>query len=551
MKSHSIIDASHHRFFLKHLSTFSQHEPVNVIRDIYDAPSKTKLISEGSRLNSASLRKLEEATLQTPIVSHIQCISPLSTSALKLRMRRSLARSPAISQLLLATKKQQVILEYLNLVSLPLPMVNLLTIMGHQLPFLFEHSLDVALIGTCLALQCGRLIDPAHVMHAGLFHDVGLMFLNATLLDSERPLSWAEWSQMYTHPTLSQELLQSFPGSKMPQAISSAVLQHHERLDGSGYPHGLSGKRLGDAGRILAVAEVTASIARYKTKDYLLTVLNANNGKLDDDLLELLQRILANVSRDEFIAASMRATTFRLVDAITDAVVRWHLLGQEITGLSALSKIQTGISAVERILWNSGFSSDQISAGEQSIEIALSPETTSAFMESHYQLGQILHDVYRNKAQYMALQPRQASMAFGRWVAETQHRLNQIDEENTQKKSPAAALASRAEAESPAVLLQTASTSLSNLSNIQWFYLKNQKKYGPHNNIEVLNKIQSGELLMSDLIWQVGFSYWRTIQDAAELLYSDEAKQQFSPALFLVVKGQSSTTPPANEPLAG
>jgi HD-GYP domain-containing protein (c-di-GMP phosphodiesterase class II) len=521
------VDASHHLFFLQHLNAFSQNEPVNAARDIFDVSGKNRLVGEGSRINAVALRKLSGATLKTPIVAHLQCMSPLSTPALKLHMQRSLARSPGISLLLQATKKQHVALDFLNLISLPLPMVNLLTIMWRQLPFLFEHSLDVALISTCLALQCGKLIDPAHLMYAGLFHDIGSMYLSPELLDSERPLTWAEWSQIYTHPTLGHELMQSFPNLYLPSGIVSAILQHHERIDGSGYPNGLRGKRLGDAGRILATAEVVASITRHKSKEYLLTVLDANSGKLDDDLLELLHRLLSEVSGDEFIAASLRATTFRLVDAVTDAVARWHQLGPEITGHPALNKIQTGIASVEKILWNSGVSSDHLSNLPDSLDLALPPEISGAFIEAHYQLRQILHDVYRNKTQYMELKPKAASAAFGRWVAETQHRLNQIDESNASGKAAAASAGDPAQPrEEPLEMkFQPTAPNAANLSHIRWYYLKGQKKHGPHSNVEILEKIQAGELLMGDLIWYVGFSYWRTVQDAAELLYSEEAKQ--------------------------
>jgi HD-GYP domain-containing protein (c-di-GMP phosphodiesterase class II) len=523
------VDTSHHIFFLQHLGDLCRKEPINAANDIFDASNKTRLAYKDGRITPELLRKIAKATLKAPLAADIQFSAPLSTPALKLQMQRSLTRSPSISLLLQATKKQHVALDYLNRLSLPLPMVNLLTIMWRQLPSLFEHSLDVALISTCISLLCGRLVDPAHLMYAGLFHDVGSMYLNPELLDSERPLTWAEWSQIYTHPAVGNEVLQAFHGVYLHSGILSAVLQHHERIDGSGYPNGLSDSRLGDTGRILALAEVSASVTRHKSKDYLVTVLNANSGKLDDDLLELLHRILANVSGDEFIAASMRAATFKLIDSVTDAVARWHQLPLEVTAHSALSKVQSGIAAVEKILWRSGFSTDQLSAMDDSLEMDVSSEVAGILMEAHYQLGQVLHDVYRNKAKYMALKPKEASIAFGRWIAETQRRLNEIEEE---KKTSAAA----AEAEAAGALQTTEGaeahvpqgavlSSGGGLSEIQWYYLKGGKKHGPHSNVEVLEKVQNGELRMSDLIWYVGFSYWRTIQDAAELLYSDEGKQ--------------------------
>ncbi len=90
--------------------------------------------------------------------------------------------------------------------------------------------------------------------HAALLHDVGKLVLPERIILKTGPLDEEEWTIIRTHPRWSFELARAIPGVH-PRALK-AVLYHHERWDGSGYPEGLQGDQIPIEARVLAVCDV-------------------------------------------------------------------------------------------------------------------------------------------------------------------------------------------------------------------------------------------------------------------------------------------------------
>jgi len=93
---------------------------------------------------------------------------------------------------------------------------------------------------------------------AGLIHDIGKVRVPAEILATTRPLCAAEVEIIKMHPTVGYEVL---CGIDFPWPVAEAVYQHHERLDGSGYPRSLAGEQIILEARILAVADAVEAIA--------------------------------------------------------------------------------------------------------------------------------------------------------------------------------------------------------------------------------------------------------------------------------------------------
>jgi diguanylate cyclase (GGDEF)-like protein/putative nucleotidyltransferase with HDIG domain len=115
-----------------------------------------------------------------------------------------------------------------------------------------NHSQAVGRYAHMAAEELG--LDPDHaerVRLAGLLHDVGKIGVSDALLVKPGPLDDDEWVEMRTHPEIAARLL---AGSEF-EDLRSWILAHHERIDGSGYPHGLAGDEIPLEARILAVAD--------------------------------------------------------------------------------------------------------------------------------------------------------------------------------------------------------------------------------------------------------------------------------------------------------
>ncbi len=115
-----------------------------------------------------------------------------------------------------------------------------------------NHSETVADYAVAMARRLG--LSPRHVERvrlAGLLHDVGKIGIPDSVLLKPGKLTEAEWLMMRRHPELGAQMLDS----ATLRDVRLWVLAHHERPDGTGYPHGLSGDEIPLEARILAVAD--------------------------------------------------------------------------------------------------------------------------------------------------------------------------------------------------------------------------------------------------------------------------------------------------------
>jgi HD-GYP domain-containing protein (c-di-GMP phosphodiesterase class II) len=125
-------------------------------------------------------------------------------------------------------------------------------------PYTIGHSRGVAELAAAAATECGLPADEIQlVRRAGLVHDLGRLGVSNAIWDKQGPLTAAEFERVRLHPYLTQRILAS---SAELAPLGALAVEHHERLDGSGYPRGLTGKATTLSSRILAVADA------YKTR---------------------------------------------------------------------------------------------------------------------------------------------------------------------------------------------------------------------------------------------------------------------------------------------
>jgi PAS domain S-box-containing protein len=129
-------------------------------------------------------------------------------------------------------------------------------------PYTQGHQQRVATLGKRIAHQMGLSESAAdEVEMAGLLHDVGKLRVPTEILTKPGHLSSIEFALVKDHPAQSHEILKAIA---FPWAVAEIALQHHERMDGSGYPNGLKGEEILLAARILAVADVVEAMASHR-----------------------------------------------------------------------------------------------------------------------------------------------------------------------------------------------------------------------------------------------------------------------------------------------
>ncbi|MDD4903283.1 MAG: response regulator [Candidatus Bipolaricaulis sp.] len=129
-------------------------------------------------------------------------------------------------------------------------------------PYTAGHQRLVTDLAVAIAGELRLPLDVVDgIRAAGLLHDVGKLAIPAEILSKPSALSHMEMELMKAHPQAGYEILRTVD---FPWPISQIVLEHHERLDGSGYPQGLRGEAIRIEARVLAVADVVEAMASHR-----------------------------------------------------------------------------------------------------------------------------------------------------------------------------------------------------------------------------------------------------------------------------------------------
>lgn len=121
--------------------------------------------------------------------------------------------------------------------------------------YTFRHSINVAIVaglmGKWLGLAEGII---QQLVLAGILHDIGKTQVPLSILNKPGELSLTEMNDMKKHSVLGYQLLQEY--KEVPQMVKLWILQHHERLDGSGYPDARAGGQISYHAQMIAVADI-------------------------------------------------------------------------------------------------------------------------------------------------------------------------------------------------------------------------------------------------------------------------------------------------------
>ncbi|MEW6185417.1 MAG: PAS domain S-box protein [Thermodesulfobacteriota bacterium] len=129
-------------------------------------------------------------------------------------------------------------------------------------PYTAGHQKRVADLARAIAQEMGLSEDHVDGLRmAGIVHDLGKIGIPAEILSKPITLSEIEFKLIQAHPQISYTILKDID---FPWPVAQIVLQHHERIDGSGYPSGLRGNDILLEARILAVADVVEAIASHR-----------------------------------------------------------------------------------------------------------------------------------------------------------------------------------------------------------------------------------------------------------------------------------------------
>lgn len=164
---------------------------------------------------------------------------------------------------------------------------------------IFTHSIDV----TILAMLAHETILDLHhdeVLEVGLgamFHDVGIIFLTSNSLEGPYPCTDIDYSRIKLHPQMGYNMLLPLWGNGYEVALD-IVRYHHEKFNGNGYPHGLSGERTPRSAQIVSICDVYSSLTtdrpfrKASTPKHTLEIMESESYIFNKDYLQAFKAMI-------------------------------------------------------------------------------------------------------------------------------------------------------------------------------------------------------------------------------------------------------------------
>jgi putative nucleotidyltransferase with HDIG domain len=171
-----------------------------------------------------------------------------------------------------------------------------LQVVGRHHNASYRHCLSVTGFAVAFAQQLGlRDDDQRRLTRAALLHDVGKAFIPVAILDKTDTLTEAEAEVMRTHPQRGYNSLAA--QGDFPPEMLDVVLHHHEYLDGSGYPHGLTADAISDIVRIMTIVDIYSALTEKRPYRAPLppaqafAMMEGMTGRLDQHLLQAFRPV--------------------------------------------------------------------------------------------------------------------------------------------------------------------------------------------------------------------------------------------------------------------
>ena len=339
--------------FMQSLVALSETTEIEVTEDVF-AQNGTKLLAKGARVDSRLYERVINHKLRRPIESSLACRDAFDARQLVSDAEVLLEESSLLRHLGDWSHGRVTPLGMLERVRFSPQAATLLAVAQHKRPERRQHQIKTCLVAMSLA-QALQFNDPqllASLAQASLLHDVGECYVDPAIFSTERELSSADWRALATHPIIGAALAREIAG--LDAMTQAAILQHHERLDGSGYPRGLGGVSLSRAGAILGIADtVAALLTRPYSHQRIGIALKIMPHEFSPELVNLVSALIhecaEQAAAEQAPSAEVTDDIHHVFERIANILTLFHELLDERGGLSPLAR-ETVESLLERFI---------------------------------------------------------------------------------------------------------------------------------------------------------------------------------------------------------
>ena len=343
-----------------------------------------KIVEQGAAINERLSERLLQHQLATPLQDSLGVERAVTGSRLRAVADTLLVEQPLFARMASNANTRRLLLDTLEALPLPAPIAFQLTLAYEMHPELFRHAVATAFTAAWLGM--GPMVsrhDLSMLAAAGLLHDLGMLHVDPVLLQPTALLKREQRRQLYAHPLVSALLMQRH--HEFSREAVRAVREHHEALDGSGYPGHLASAGISPWGCILSLAEVVAAVVEPGVGDAelrLSLLLRTNRHRYAPALIDRLLPLLQSLPKGVSPAASM-GTLVTCLNDVDQVLGAWpselmqdvSLPEQRRSGLAVLGE---QCAMLRRTLADSGAAPGQLAMlevedafGDLPVELAL------------------------------------------------------------------------------------------------------------------------------------------------------------------------------------
>lgn len=301
--------------------TVAEERQVEATEDIY-SENGMKLVAKGYAINQSMRERLIAHKLIKPL-EDCMAVSDGVTGKRCAEMAERLLDTYPVLRAMCAAERRVNPLKLIEESTFAGRLQTLLTVYAEHQQGKFDHAVCVALVALSLTqrLMPGESDVLQVMLVAALAHDVGELYIDPRYLQRGVQLGPKEWRHIAAHPLIAHGLLKDLNGLAKP--ASALILDHHERLDGFGYPQGRRAGEVAESSQILAVSEMLGGL------------LDKGSGMLQqaDVAVKLIH---GEFSRPVIDVVSRTFQACREVDGLTDddtlrdALARSRALGERL-----------------------------------------------------------------------------------------------------------------------------------------------------------------------------------------------------------------------------
>ena len=355
--------------YLEHVVATAEAHEILVTEDIV-TDTAVKLLVKGARIDAQTRDRLLQHKLQRPLEECTQVVGGVVAEQFE-SIGDALLDKHTLLQALCTTEHARHAPASVAAASLSLPMQSLLTVYAKSRPDRLEHAVGVAMLALSLArrLLPGEIERHRVLVLAGLLHDVGELYIDPANLQPGTRLDAVAWRHIAIHPLVGHRVLLDMPGAG-PE-VARAVLQHHERLDGFGYPQGVGGDAFSVDGEIVAAAEWLMALAEHEKSPLARAsmALRLVPGEFRPELLKLISGVAKeapDLAAQHNVAPPLEEALPRII-RLADALCRFNESRSWIeermarAGPALRAVLEVGITRMVRI--QASFTSTGLSAG--------------------------------------------------------------------------------------------------------------------------------------------------------------------------------------------